>query len=327
MAIILNGDTGISTPDVEPTSSTVPTNGLYLPAANSVGIATNSTNAVYINSSQNVGIGVTPSAWDTYANNIQTPTGAMVSYSPSSNFGMVQNAYYQSGWKYSTSNFASFYLQSSGVHSWSYASSGTAGNAVTFNEAVRIDSSGNLLVGTTTANGLLSVTKATDGSTAHIYNTTSAFTSVNMTSRVDRAATTAYVHFAANSNGTAVCYIYGNGNIQNTNNSYGAISDAKLKENIIDATPKLADLMQVKVRSYNLIGNAQKQIGVVAQELEQVFPGMVDESSDRDAEGNDLGTTTKSVKYSVFVPMLIKAIQEQQTIIEQLKARLDAAGL
>jgi hypothetical protein len=42
-----------------PTSSTVPTNGMYLPAANAVGFATNSTNAIYINSSQNVGIGAT----------------------------------------------------------------------------------------------------------------------------------------------------------------------------------------------------------------------------------------------------------------------------
>jgi hypothetical protein len=51
---------------------------------------------------------------------------------------------------------------------------------------------------------------------------------------------------------------------------------------------------------------------------------MIDETPDRDAEGNDLGTTTKSVKYSVFVPMLIKAMQEQQAIIESLTARVSA---
>jgi Chaperone of endosialidase len=109
-------------------------------------------------------------------------------------------------------------------------------------------------------------------------------------------------------------FIYGNGNVVNANNSYGAISDIKLKENIVDASPKLANLMQVKVRNYNLIGETTRQIGVVAQELETVFPAMIDESSDRDKEGNDLGTTTKSVKYSVFVPMLIKAIQELKAI-------------
>jgi hypothetical protein len=113
--------------------------------------------------------------------------------------------------------------------------------------------------------------------------------------------------------------IYSNGNIQNTNNSYGSLSDIKLKENIIDATPKLDDLMKIKIRQYNLKDDKtkRKQIGVIAQELEEVFPNMVDETTDLDGDNNDLGTTTKAVKYSVFVPMLIKAIQE-------LKAEFDA---
>jgi hypothetical protein len=133
-------------------------------------------------------------------------------------------------------------------------------------------------------------------------------------------AITVYSQTAA----TTTMAVRSNGNIVNTNNSYGAISDVKLKENIVDASPKLADMMQVKVRNYNLIGGTVKQLGVVAQELETVFPAMVDESPDRDKEGNDLGTTTKSVKYSVFVPMLIKAMQEQQALIESLTTRLAA---
>ena len=130
-------------------------------------------------------------------------------------------------------------------------------------------------------------------------------------------------------------YVWSNGNVQNTNNSYGQISDIKLKENIADATPKLDDLLKVKVKNFNFIGDDTKQIGVIAQELEEIFPSMIEESPDRedrevtDEEGNvtnekvDLGTVTKSVKYSVFTPMLIKAIQEQQTIIEDLKARIE----
>ena len=119
-------------------------------------------------------------------------------------------------------------------------------------------------------------------------------------------------------------YILGNGNVQNVNNSYGSLSDIKLKENIADATPKLADLMQVKVRNYNLIGDTTKQIGVVAQELETVFPSMVEEITDRDEDGNTLETTTKSVKYSVFVPMLIKSIQELKAIVDAQGAEIAA---
>jgi hypothetical protein len=148
--------------------------------------------------------------------------------------------------------------------------------------------------------------------------------------------------------GTLVFNVTSNGNVTNTNGSYGAISDIKLKENIQDATPKLDDLMKVKVRNYNLIGDDKKQIGVIAQELEEVFPAMIDESEDFeevevpqvDEEGNEIlneegevqttkervskGTTTKSVKYSVFVPMLIKAMQEQQEQIKSLTEQVEA---
>jgi hypothetical protein len=122
--------------------------------------------------------------------------------------------------------------------------------------------------------------------------------------------------------GTDTFIVWSNGNVVNTNNSYGAISDAKLKENITDATPKLEKLNQVRIVNFNMKGETQKQLGVIAQELEQIFPGMVDESPDRDKHGNDLGTTTKQVKYSVFVPMLIKAIQELKAELDTVKAEL-----
>jgi hypothetical protein len=118
----------------------------------------------------------------------------------------------------------------------------------------------------------------------------------------------------ANSNAYITCQdtsgvrlrVWSNGNVQNSNNSYGSLSDQSVKENIIDATPKLADLMQVKIRNFNLIGDETKQIGVVAQELETVFPSMVEEDEDG----------IKGVKYSVFVPMLIKAVQELNAKVE-----------
>jgi hypothetical protein len=120
--------------------------------------------------------------------------------------------------------------------------------------------------------------------------------------------------------GTNRLWINTNGNVQNVNNSYGAISDERKKENIVDATPKLDKLMGVKVRNFNLIGEETKQIGVVAQELEEVFPGMISESKYPDSKDE---TLYKSVKYSVFVPMLIKAIQELKSDNDSLKARIE----
>ena len=133
-----------------------------------------------------------------------------------------------------------------------------------------------------------------------------------------------FYHLQAFNNSSTECFrIEANGNVKNTNSSYGSLSDVKIKENISDATPKLEDLLKVRIRNYNIIGQDIKQIGVIAQELEEVFPSMVDENADRDEAGNLVGTYTKGVKYSVFIPMLIKAIQEQQSQIEELKSRIE----
>jgi hypothetical protein len=111
--------------------------------------------------------------------------------------------------------------------------------------------------------------------------------------------------------------IYTNGTVTNRTGTYNAFSDAKLKENIVDATPKLDKLMDVKVRNYNLIGDELKQIGFVAQELEQVFPNLIDNVPDLDESKQPTGEVTKGVKLTVMIPILVKAIQE-------LKAEFDA---
>jgi hypothetical protein len=280
-----------------------------------------------LDSSGNLGLGVTPSAWYNIVSALQIKDTSIYSTTNTANFST--NEFVNSSGQniYKNTGFATIYAQNNGSHQWYNAPSGTAGNAITFTQAMTLDASGNLLVGTTSS--LLGTShsfKAT-GSTSSYY--AAAFRQDGTTTDGRLLAwqlpntnnSTAYFVYATNSGGN--CFnIFANGNVTNTNNSYGAISDVKLKENIVDASPKLAALMQVKVRNYNLIGHTTKQLGVVAQELETVFPAMVDETPDRDEEGNNLGTTTKSVKYSVFVPMLIKAIQEQQAIIQSLTDRV-----
>jgi len=127
------------------------------------------------------------------------------------------------------------------------------------------------------------------------------------------------------SDGTNSFIVWTNGNVVNTNNSYGAISDVKLKENIVDANSQWDDLKALQVRNYNFKeGQTHTQIGLVAQEVELVSPGLVSESPDRDEEGNDLGTVTKAVNYSVLYMKAVKALQEAMERIESLETRLSA---
>jgi hypothetical protein len=115
-------------------------------------------------------------------------------------------------------------------------------------------------------------------------------------------------------NGIVSMQVLGNGNLVNYNNSYGAISDTKLKENIVDAKPKLDDILKLKVRNFNFINAEEKQIGFVAQELEEVFPSLIEE-----ARNPNTDETFKTIKTSVLVPILVKAIQELQAQINELK--------
>ena len=104
-----------------------------------------------------------------------------------------------------------------------------------------------------------------------------------------------------------------NGNLRNRNNSYGQYSDQNIKENITDATPKLEDVKKLKVKNFNFIGDDLKQIGLIAQETELVFPGLVEDDL------NPQGDQIKSLKYSVLVPILIKAIQELEARVATLE--------
>jgi hypothetical protein len=116
--------------------------------------------------------------------------------------------------------------------------------------------------------------------------------------------------------------VQGSGDVNNANNTYGSVSDLKLKENIVDANSQWNDIKAVKVRNFNFKDDSAKikMLGVVAQEIEIISSGLVSESIDRNPEtGEDLGTKTKAVKYSILYMKAIKCLQEAQARIETLE--------
>jgi hypothetical protein len=141
--------------------------------------------------------------------------------------------------------------------------------------------------------------------------------------------------------------VLGSGNVQNTNNSYGSLSDIKLKQDVIDASSQWNDIKLLRVRKFRYKNDPTGflQIGVIAQELEEFSPNLIEESKDYeykevpvlDDNGNpvlkedgtpevtkehiELDTTTKSVKYSILYMKAVKALQEAMERIEQLETK------
>ena len=118
--------------------------------------------------------------------------------------------------------------------------------------------------------------------------------------------------------------IVGNGNLANTNNSYSAISDETLKENISDASSQWDDIKAIKVRKFSLKADKKSSathIGVIAQELiASNMSGLVEEM-EADIDSTDM---IKTVKYSVLYMKAVKALQEAMERIETLETKVAA---
>jgi hypothetical protein len=121
-----------------------------------------------------------------------------------------------------------------------------------------------------------------------------------------------------------------NGTYYSRNNTYTSFSDIKLKENIVDANSQWDDIKNLKIRNFNFKTDdaSQKMIGVIAQEVETISAGLVDDIPDKkeneDGTYTETGTHTKLVKYSILYMKAIKALQEAQARIETLETKVAA---
>ncbi|MDD4235805.1 MAG: tail fiber domain-containing protein, partial [Bacteroidales bacterium] len=105
--------------------------------------------------------------------------------------------------------------------------------------------------------------------------------------------------------------------ISPTDGSWNQLSDISLKHNIEELNPVINQIKQIKVIQYNYIDNpdgCSKVLGVSANDVQKIFPQIVSSENDDGIVGID---------YSKFGVISIKAIQEQQQIIEQQQQQID----
>jgi hypothetical protein len=254
------------------------------------GYATN----MLLDSSGNLGLGVTPSAWATVTPVFQVNRASFYGYSNEAR--MSANYYYNAGEKYIASDYATSYAQKNGQHQWYTAPSGTAGNAISFTQAMTLDASGNLLLATTTQDSGARFTLNDQG--------------VVGISMVETGTTSHGRIYFKNGNG-----VVGQISTSGSATTYSTSSDYRLKENIQPMTGALAKVAALKPCIYNWKADGSDGEGFIAHELQAVVPQCVTGEKDAvDAEGNPV---YQGIDTSFLVATLTAAIQE-------LKAEFDA---
>jgi len=248
-------------------------------------------------------------------------------------------------------------------------------------ERMRITNNGHLAVGQSTAAYRLEVINDHNGGWASRIINSGNSTPYVQWLRMSAASTTTTKFIQCTDNGggdgNMKFIVFGDGDVESATNSYGAVSDVKLKQDIVDVRSYWDDFKAIRFRKFRfktdveLDANAPLMYGVVAQELETVFPTLVTTHVDTenrqvavlDDEGNptyeqtqkltddgdavldddgnavmvddtekpiteekmvDLGTTTKSAKYSILGQIGLKVVQELQTRLEAAEAKITA---
>jgi hypothetical protein len=287
-----------------------------------------------INSSGNVGLGTT-APWrqftiyganvgNQYISVTSTQGGSTqcgIQLSPSQTVSDATNNYPQASIYAVDSNYSANII-------FANKTPGALANSLT--ERMRIDNSGNLLVGTTTdvdntkfisnqsaSNYPAVVAFATNGSyTGQVLQVRASNTSTNGTFRAIN-----YYH----TSGVDRFYVIDSGAIYSTSTSITGISDERLKENVRDIETGLSSILSLKPRRFDWkTGKGQDKknaAGFIAQEFQTVFPLSI--STHIESDGGDK-TEYLTLNHEELIPTMVKAIQEQQTIIQSLTERIIA---
>jgi hypothetical protein len=280
--------------------------GIFRPTTDSIGFAEGGTEVMRITSDGNVGVNVTPSAISGFkileVKGSTTNAGGILRSTSANGTYSVQ--------LYTAS--AEAYMYTDQAIPLAFYNSGV--------ERMRIDSSGNVIIGGTSSSSKFRV-EDVNNRTESTAQFSIAGNGYNLFNWLD--GTAAYI--GQNSNSRSLRLYSGSSassgvNLAAGGTSWGTYSDERLKyeiENINDAITKIKNIRCVSYKLKDVDTEiSSKRLGVIAQSL----VGKLDEVLDYSKKSEEDENKYISVRYSEIIPVLIKSIQEQQAIIEELKA-------
>jgi hypothetical protein len=334
MTLILSGTDGLSdvdgsaaTPAIRGTDANT---GIFFPAADTIAFAEGGVESMRIDASGNVGIGRTPSAFVAGSKGLQVGTYTSIMEATGGDSNITSNSYLSAASTYSSilTAAASRYMLDFGSHRWLVAPSVSAGSVQTFTTAMTLDSSGNLLVGTTSNYG---------GRRLDLRGSNTDYLATFTNSNASPAGLQIYYTGAA-PNGTGSVFFNcldtvgtkaefrSNGGLANYSANNVNLSDRREKTNFAPATSYLDKICAIPVQTFNYIDqnleeDAGLTLGVVAQDVQAVAPEMVMESNWGTEEEPKMRL---SIYQTDLQYALMKCIQEQQAIITTLTDRITA---
>jgi hypothetical protein len=282
---------------------------------------------IILDSSGNLGLGVTPSAWGSTYRAMQIGNGGSIfgRTNVARQVGLSANLYNNgSGNLYIASEAASQYQQDAGAHYWFNAPSGTAGNAITFTQALTLDASGNLLAGVTSGSFHRFYKSSASDFAVQSANTSASAPYghlITFTAAAPNDATSMFLR-CDDTGQTGRIQLRSNGGIANYTANNVVLSDRREKTNFSPAKSYLDIICAIPVQTFNYIDqnletDAGLSLGVVAQDVQSVAPEFVSESNwgTKDQPKMRLEIYQTDLQYA-----LMKALQELKADFDVYKA-------
>jgi hypothetical protein len=263
--------------------------------ANPVIIGVNQAKVATFDTSGNLGLGVTPSAWGSTYKAMQVGIGSsLAGVTNDVNLNLINNAYFNgTNWIYIANSPSERYRLFNGEHQWFNSASGTAGNAVSYTQAMTLDASGNIRLGTTSAGAIVPAMS------------------------IVRGGTTWQLGPSVPTGGGNTFYVLNSSNIgvylTSGGTSWSASSDERLKTDlkpIENAAEKVSTLRSVTGR-FKTDDEGVSRSFLIAQDVQAVLPEAVNVQDDEQG--------TLGVQYTDVIPLLVAAIKELKAEIDLLK--------